>query len=181
MMDSLKVGDIYDCKEKIFEYFKDVITSEKLNFINKKTHDIPLDKVNKLLNKENYIWLNILEENEWRDKFKDNNDICIVDNCFHSNAIGILQSLAERMSFLFIKNEQKYVFLGLYEFIKKDEQYISIFRRVSKNLFQINKTDIKNIIDEIYFNNIKSCINDRTKLINLLKENGERFEYLPSN
>ena len=36
MMDSLKVGDIYDCKEKIFEYFKDVITSEKLNFINKK-------------------------------------------------------------------------------------------------------------------------------------------------
>ena len=81
-MDSLKVGDIYDCKEKIFEYFKDVITSEKLNFINKKTHDIPLDKVNKLLNKENYIWLNILEENEWRDKFKDNNDICIVDNCF---------------------------------------------------------------------------------------------------
>lgn len=181
MMDSLKVGDIYDCKEKIFEYFKDVITSEKLNFINKKTHDIPLDKVNKLLNKENYIWLNILEENEWRDKFKDNNDICIVDNCFHSNAIGILQSLAERMSFLFIKKEQEYVFLGLYEFIKKDEQYISIFRRVSKNLFQINKTDIKNMIDEINFNNIKSCINDRTKLINLLKENGERFEYLPSN
>ena len=85
------------------------------------------------------------------------------------------------MSFLFIKKEQEYVFLGLYEFIKKDEQYISIFRRVSKNLFQINKTDIKNMIDEINFNNIKSCINDRTKLINLLKENGERFEYLPSN
>lgn len=180
-MNSLKVGDIYYSKEKIFKHFKNVITSEKLNFINKKTQDIPLDKVNKLLNKENYIWLNILEENEWRDKFKENFDICIVDNCFHSNAIGILQSLAERMSFLFIKNEQKYVFLGLYEFIKKDEQYISIFRRVSKNLFQINKTDIKNIIDEIYFNNIKSCINDRTKLINLLKENGERFEYLPSN
>ena len=51
----------------------------------------------------------------------------------------------------------------------------------AKIFFQINKTDIKNIIDEIYFNNIKSCINDRTKLINLLKENGERFEYLPSN
>ena len=131
-MNSLKVGDIYYSKEKIFKHFKNVITSEKLNFINKKTQDIPLDKVNKLLNKENYIWLNILEENEWRDKLKD-------------------------------------------------EQYISIFRRVSKNLFQINKTDIKNIIDEIYFNNIKSCINDRTKLINLLKENGERFEYLPSN
>ena len=37
------------------------------------------------------------------------------------------------------------------------------------------------MIDEINFNNIKSCINDRTKLINLLKENGEKFEYLPSN
>ena len=35
-MNSLKVGDIYDSKEKIFKYFKDVITSEKLNFINKK-------------------------------------------------------------------------------------------------------------------------------------------------
>ena len=49
MMNSLKVGDIYDCKEKIFKHFKNVITSEKLNFINKKTQDIPLDKVNKLL------------------------------------------------------------------------------------------------------------------------------------
>lgn len=180
-MNSLKVGDIYDSKEKIFVYFKDVITSEKINFINKKTQGIPLDKANKLLNKENYIWVNVLEENEWRDKFKDNYDICIVDDCFHSNAIGILQSFAQRMSFLFIKKEQEYVFLGLYEFIKKEEQYISIFRRVSKNLFQINKIDIKNMIDEINFNNIKSCINDRTKLINLLKENGERFEYLPNN
>ena len=79
-MNSLKVGDIYYSKEKIFKHFKNVITSEKLNFINKKKQDIPLDKVNKLLNKENYIWLNILEENEWRDKFKENYDICIVDN-----------------------------------------------------------------------------------------------------
>lgn len=180
-MNSLKVGDIYDCKEKIFKHFKNVITSEKLNLINKNTQDIPLDKVNKLLNKENYIWVNVLEENEWEDKFKDNYDICIVDNCFHANAIGILQSFAQRMSFLFIKKEQEYVFLGLYEFVKKDEHYISIFRRVSKNLFQMNKIDIKNMVDEINFNNIKSCINDRTKLINLLKENGEKYEYLPSN
>ncbi len=35
-MKSLNVENIYDSKEKIFEYFKDVITSEKLNFINKK-------------------------------------------------------------------------------------------------------------------------------------------------
>ena len=34
MMSSLKVGDIYDSKEKIFEYFKDVITSEKDNVSN---------------------------------------------------------------------------------------------------------------------------------------------------
>lgn len=42
------------------------------SFLFIKRQDIPFDKVNKLLNKENYIWVNILEENEWRDKFKDN-------------------------------------------------------------------------------------------------------------
>ncbi len=181
----LEIGKIFESKYECFMYLKPLMSEENFKLINKTTNDIPLSKINHLLNQYNYVWVNIMDEFNYRN-IQENYKYWIVEEDYHTS-LNILKTSSEKVSFLFIKRNTGYEFLGIYQMIKRikkeDETYRfqNIFQRVEQNVFLLNESIIKNIIEENSKKIIIECTKDKEKLKQLLDANIELFQYLPDD
>lgn len=58
----LCVGKKFKSKYECFTFFKHLMSKENFKLINNLTNDIPLNKINNILNKYNYVWINIIDK-----------------------------------------------------------------------------------------------------------------------
>ncbi len=199
MVKKLKINDEFQSKFECFERFKDLINKEMLNLIDYNTDDVPLYKANELIKKD-YVWIKIINENQdkrtGKYSFEDNYEYCICDiSCYAGTEI----LLPDRgYLFLFIEENKKYRFLGLYKRIEVDaDASIIKWQKQKISDFYLRGIDIKELIEKLDcndielhklpkiviekfdYNRIKKYINDKEKLKEIIEENAEIYKFLP--
>ena len=152
--------------------------------------------INYLVGKENYIWINIIENNKkCKNKFQDNKNLWIThyeDNQFFLE-IDEIKSNCEKFSFLFIKDKEIYKFLGLYQLKEKESTengVIATYRKYNKDNICLNKLTISNILKENmkdylekqndFGENYNNCeiYDDKIFAINKIKEDFLNINYV---
>lgn len=198
MNKKLKVNDEFESKMECFEVFKDLIKKEALDLIDDNIDDVPLYKVNELI--EDDVGVNII--NERRDKrarkymLSNNKEIYLQDGLFYEEMDFF--KLGEDYSFLFMEDNGKYIFLGLYKNIEHDvDDNIMKWRRQEIEEIFLNEIEIKKLIEKLNVNDmrlykdsrfiiekfdhdrIKKYFDDKEKLKEILKKHGDIYQFLP--
>lgn len=199
MITKLKTNDEFKNKLDCFSCFKGLIEKDILDLIDCYTNQLPLHKVNELIRKD-YVLVKIInnDQNEMTKKYtlEQNDEFCVVHNNYYE--VTDLLSQTEGYLFLFMKEEEKYKFLGLYKIIEKDmEKQIVKWQRQKVTEFDLSKIAIKELIEKLDENDItlykdpkyviekfdaskiEQYINDKEKLKEILKCHGAIYKFLP--
>ena len=177
----IKIGDVFNRRKDCFDFFKSLIDNDKYMLCNEKTNDMPLDKVNKLIKKTNYVWLNILNDDDWK-KFSRREDECfIVEDDFLNYPNDIIKLLYSKIAFQFVEKENGLEFMGIYMLTNRIAEGFYIYKRIEVQEIYIDEYKIKEIIENAFNEEIKYYLKDREALMGLLYENSDLFRYLPEN
>lgn len=177
MSKKLEVGMKYKTKNECFKLFLDLIGKDIFSLIIDSTKNIPLKNVNDLLNREYYVWVNIIDPKEEGIKFKNNYYELRINKSIMTDEDFIKTS--QRFSFIFIEKNGEYKFIGLYQFVRRNNLCDRIYRRCSENSFILNKKSVAELIEKNNYDYIKKNIDNRKILKKILRQNGEMYEFLP--
>ncbi len=177
----LCVGKKFKSKYECFTFFKHLMSKENFKLINNLTNDIPLNKINNILNKYNYVWINIIDKFE-KQKLRYNDKYLIIKENYDTQ-VDILKNCCEKVSFLFVKKNKTFQFLGIYQLVKiiKNEKflYTYAFKKIEKNTILLNDYEIRNIIEENSRKLVMEPIKDEKRIKQLLEADIDLFQYLP--
>jgi hypothetical protein len=201
MRDKIIVNEEFQKPIECFKCFYNLIKKEVFDLIDSNTDDIPLDRLNTLLEEKYCVWVNIIKEN--RDprtrkiEFLDDESYLEYESFY-----GEIDSFYEykEYSFVFIEKNKKYKFLGLYREIEfYSYKNIQKWKKIEINEIYLDKKFLKNLIEDINFNSIvkyeeakmiiekfdynsiKQYIEDKEKMKELLNECGQIYKFLPDN
>lgn len=200
MIKKLKINDEFKNRLDCFSCFKGLIEKDVLDLIDCYTNQLPLYKVNELIRK-NYVLVKIInnDPNEMEKKYtlEQNGEFYVVHDNNYYEVIDLL-SQTEGYLFLFMEENEKYKFLGLYKIIEKDmEKQIVKWQRQKVTEFDLSKITIKKLITKLDENDItlykdpkyviekfddtkiEKYISDKEKLKEILKCHGAIYKFLP--